>query len=405
MAQYFYSAKSFTGSMRSGTMEAKNEHDLAQILHQDGYILIKAKIKGEKSSKGFRIPFLSHRGISLTEKMMFTRNLQVMISAGVSLPRALELLKVQAKSNSLKMALDGIRENVVRGKSFAESLEKYPNIFSQLFIGMIKVGEEAGTTEDVLKILARHMEREHELHSKILGALMYPAVIILAMLGIGVLMLVMVVPKLAQTFEDLNVELPVTTRFIIGIGTFITEKWYFAILIFVAFIIVFKKLLETKKGKEVFDILTIKLPIISSLVKKTNSAYTIGTLSSLIASGVPIVRALEIISGALGNTYFKRAVSNAAREVQKGKKLSKTLDPSYSLYPPLVTQMIQVGEETGQTADILAKLAEFFEEEVAESTKRLSSIIEPIIMLTIGGVVGFFAISMIQPMYSMLQAM
>lgn len=405
MAQYFYSAKSFTGETRSGIIEAKDEYALARILRQKGYVLIKARLKEGKPKGKLKIFFPFRRGVSLTEKMMFTRNLHVMISAGVSLPRALKLLETQAKSDSLKKALDGVRTDVVKGKSFTESLAKYPNIFPELFIGMIKVGEETGTMENVLKILTRDMEREHELRSKILGALMYPAVIILAMLGIGVLMLVMVVPKLAQTFEELNVQLPVTTRFVIGVGTFMTEKWYLAIALLIAFLVFLKIVLKTKEGKKAVDILTLKLPIVSSLIKKTNSAYTIGTLSSLIDSGVPIVRALGIISGAIGNVYFKESVAEAAKEVQKGRKLSETLDPSHNLYPPLVTQMIQVGEETGRTADILAKLAEFFEEEVTDSTKRLSSIIEPIIMLMIGGAVGFFAISMIQPMYSMLQAM
>jgi len=406
MAKYFYTAKSLKGETASGVIEAKDEYELSRILRKEGYVLIKARPQGEGAErKKLKISLSLSKNVSLIEKMMFTRNLQVMISAGIPLPRSLKLLGVQAKSIVFKNALEEIREEIVKGKSFAESLNKYPNIFSELFTGMVRVGEEAGTLEDVLKILTQQMEREHELKSKIMGALMYPAVIIVAMLGIGALMLVMVVPKLAQTFEDLKIELPPMTKLVIGIGTFLAEKWYLAILIIIAIIIFLRILSKTKEGKKIIDILTLKLPIISPLVKKTNSAHTIRTLSSLITSGVPIVRALEIISRALGNVYFKTAIANAATKVQKGGKLSEALESYQNLYPPLVVQMIQVGEETGQTSDILAKLADFFEDEVTESTKRLSSIIEPIIMLIIGGAVGFFAVSMIQPMYSMIGAM
>jgi len=406
LPKYFYTAKSLKGEPKSGTLEAKDKSELARTLRQEGYVLIKAGLEGEEiKRKKFKIslPFLGR--ISLTEKMMFTRNLQVMIAAGISLPRALRTLALQTKSKKFKKALFNIAEEITKGKSFSDSLQKHPNIFPEVFTSMVKVGEEAGTLEEVLKTLTQQMEREYELKSKIKGAMIYPAVIICAMLGIGFLMLVMVVPKLAETFRELNVELPPTTKVVISFGTFLAEKWFFAILIAILLFFVFRIILKTKRGKRMVDFLSLKIPIISPIIRKTNSAYTVRTLSSLFASGVPIVRSLEIVSAALGNIYFREAMTESAEKVRKGSKLSESLRPYQDIYPSIIIQMIEVGEETGETSDILGKLADFFETEVGNATKNLSAAIEPILMLIIGAVVGFFAISMVQPMYSMLGAM
>ncbi len=404
MPRYFYTAKSFKGEIKSGILEAKDEHQLARSLRQEGYILISASLEKETKKGKFELslPFLG--GVSLTEKMMFTRNLRIMIAAGISLPRALETLALQSKSKKFSKALLSVDDEITKGRSFSDSLAKHSDIFSELFISMVKVGEEAGTLEEVLKILTNQMEREHELKSKVKGAMVYPAVIILAMIGIGILMLIVVVPQLAKTFEELNVELPPTTNLVINLGNFLAEKWYFCILIIIGLLFLLRIILKTKGGKRVVDFLTLRIPIISPIIKKTNSAYTVRTLSSLIASGVPIVRALEIVSGTLGNIYFQEAMIDASEKVRKGSKLSDALKPYDGLYPSTVIQMVEVGEETGETSTILAKLADFFEEEVTNATKNLSAVIEPVLMLLIGAAVGFFAVSMIQPIYGMLGA-
>lgn len=405
MPKFFYTAKSFQGESKTGTLEAKDKHELSRILHQQGLILISANLEEEKiKKKKLEIALPIFRGVPLSEKMIFTRNLQVMISAGISLPRAINILALQSKNKNFRKALLVILDEVTRGQGFADSLAKYPQFFSELFVSMIRVGEESGTLEEVLKNLTFQMERENDLRSKIKGAMIYPAVIIFAMLGIGTLMLIMVVPKLAETFIELEIPLPFTTQIVIGIGNFLAKKWFLIPLMILAFFFLLRTILRTKMGKKLFDNLVLKIPVISPIVKKTNSAQTVRTLSSLITSGVPIVQALGIASGALGNFYFKEAIAKAQEEVRKGGKLSESLKPYQNLYPLVVIQMIEIGEETGQTSDILAKLADFYEEEVTLATKNLASLIEPILMLLIGGAVGFFAISMIQPMYSMLGA-
>lgn len=402
MPRYFYTAQSLEGETKSGTLEAKDTHQLAQKLRREGLVLIKAILEEEKKAKKFEISLSFFGGVSLTEKMMFTRNLQVMIATGLPFPRALRILSEQAKNEKFKSAISDVAEEIVKGKSFSEGLSKHPNIFSELFQSMVKVGEEAGTLEEVLRILTEQMEREHDLKSKIKGAMIYPAFIIVAMLGIGVLMLVTVIPQLADTFEELGIELPPATRLVIAIGNFLAHYWYLLPLIILGAFVLFRAISQTKSGKRIIDNLFLKIPIISPIVKNTNAAYTVRILGSLIASGVPIVRSLEVTSGSLGNIYYTEALAQAAEKVRKGAKLSETLKPYQHIYPLLVIQMIEVGEETGQTSDILTKLADFYEEEVANATKNLSAIIEPVIMLIIGAAIGFFAVSMIQPMYSML---
>jgi len=403
MPKYSYFAKSFKGEIKSGTQEAKSEKELARLLRQDGYILISVNLETKKRKLEISSSFFK-RSVGLTDRMMFTRNLQVMVSAGISLPRAIRTLSLQTKNKNFQQILLEIVEEINKGKSLSDSLTKYPNAFSELFQSMIKVGEESGTLEEVLKVLTRQMERDYELKSKIKGALVYPAVIVCAMIGIGILMLIMVVPKLAATFKELGTELPPTTRFVIGLGNFLVQKWFIVVLIIVMLIFLLRLSLKTKNGKKILDGLILKLPAISALIKKTNSASTCRTLSSLIASGVPLLRSLEIISGTLGNFYFHQAITDSIDKVRKGQKLSEALSPYQNLYPPLVIQMLEVGEETGETSEILGKLSDFFEDEVANTTKNLSAVIEPVMMLLIGGAVGFFAISMIQPMYSMLGA-
>jgi len=403
MARYFYTAKSLKGEEKSGVLEAKDIHQLSQKLHEQGFILIKAMPEGEQLKKKFKLSLPSF-GVSLTEKMFFTKNLQVMISAGLPLVRAIGILSSQAKSKKFKRVLSNIKEEIVKGKNFSDILAGEPNVFSELFQNMVKVGEEAGTLEDVLKVLALQMERERDIKSKVRGAMIYPAIIIFAMLGIGILMLVTVVPQLAETFKELEIELPLTTRIVIGFATFLTEKWYLVIIILFVSIFLFWKTLKTKSGKKLFDSFTLKFPIISPIIKNTNSAYTVRTLGSLISAGIPLPRALEITSRTLGNVFYKTALSEAAEKVRKGEKMSETLKFYENIYPSTVIQMISVGEETGETSSILSKLADFYEEEVSNATKNLASVIEPVLMLIIGAVVGFFAVSMVQPMYSMLGA-
>jgi type IV pilus assembly protein PilC len=406
MPRYSYIAKSLKGEPRSGVLEAKDERELARSLRQEGDILIKAELEKEKPliKRDLSEIFTRFKKISLREKIFFTRNLRIMIGAGLSLPRAIRTLSEQTKIKKFQDILLKIEKEITKGQNLSDALSRHPQVFSELFVSMIKVGEESGTLEEVLKNLTNQMEREEDLKSKVKGAMIYPAVILTVMVLIGVLMMVMVVPKLAAIFEELKVELPFTTKIIISFGQNFTKIWPIFILIFILLPILFNLIFKNKKTKRIIDMIFLKLPLIAPLNKKINTALTSRTLGSLIASGVPIVRSLEIVGNTLGNSYFKEAIEKASEDVQKGSKLSQSLKNYEGLYPSIMIQMIAVGEETGETAEILGKLADFYEEEVTNITKNLSSIIEPLLMVVIGAAVGFFAISMIQPMYSMMGA-
>lgn len=399
MPKYFYTATSIEGESRTGSIEAQNEKELAKTLRNRGYILVSASQEKPKS----KIDILaSIGGVPLKDKLFFTRNFRLMIKAGVPLPKALEMLSSQTNNTKLKKVLLEVKEDIIKGKKLSEALEGRPEVFSELFCNMIKIGEETGNLEEVLKNLNEQMEKNYILRSRVKGALIYPAVIIVAMLGIGILMLVMVVPRLSQTFDDLGIELPFTTQLIIKAAEIMTGFWYIFVVIFALLAVLARFAMKTKGGGKLLDRMALKIPVISAIVRGSNTAYTARTLSSLINSGVPIVKSLKIVSRTLDNYFFREAMVEAAKDVKKGTKLSEAIAPYEELYPFSFSEMIAVGEETGETAEILEKLADFSESEVENLTKNLTSVIEPVIMIVIGAAVGFFAVSMIQPMYSML---
>ncbi len=404
MPRYFYQAKSLEGKEESGSLIAKNERQLARALREKGYFLISTRAEREEKVAKLNI-FEKLMGVPFQEKLFFTRNLEVMARTGVPLPRAFVILAQQTKSKKFSEALKKISEKIIKGESISSALSSFPGIFSSLFQETLKVGEETGKLEDSLKVLAKEMEREYTLRSQVKTAMIYPLVILCTTFAIGILMMIVAVPKLKVAFEELNVELPFTTRMILGGADFLTKKWWLALLIIFALVSAAVMGLRSKKGGKVWDTIVLKIPIVSNIVRQTNSTLFLRILGSLLKAGVPVVRALEVTSGALTNFYFKRSLSEAAETIKKGGKLSQALKAYEEIYSPMVLQMMEVGEETGETSEILEKLADFYEEELSNTTKRLSSIIEPILILIIGGVVGFFAISMMQPLFSIMGGM
>ena len=405
MPRYSYIAKTLEGETKTGVLDAGSEKDLAKTLRQEKIILISAAPEDrEKTKKRISFSWPFSKKVPLVEKIMFTRSLGVMISAGVSLPRALRILIDQAKNKFFKKAIADIAEEITKGSSFFEALSKYPTIFSDLFLNMIKVGEESGTMEDVLKVLTLQMEKDYELRSRIKNAMIYPIVVLIAMVVIGILMMIIVVPQLASTFNDLGVELPLTTKLVIGFGTFLVNWWFLLPILVFIFAVSFQRIIKTRMGKTAFDAVTLHLPVVSPIVRKTNSAMTARALSSLAAAGVPIVRSLEVTAGTLSNTYYKKAVADASEKLKKGIKLSEALNDYKKIYPSIVIHMTAVGEETGELVQMLQKLADFFEDEVSNSMKNLATLIEPALMLIVGAAVGFFAISVMQPIYGLVNA-
>ncbi len=406
MPKFLYTARAVDGEIRSGSQEAKDREDLAHILRAQGIVMTSANEEGSVTTTGALAKMLRgakpFRGVSLVDKIMFTRNLAVMIGAGLALNKALSVLEEQAENQKLKAIIAEVANNVQAGKSFSECIGAHPDAFPDLYVSMVRIGETAGNLEEVLNGLADQMKKDHDIVSRVRGALMYPAVIFTVMLIVGYLMMVLVVPKLAATFVDVGAELPASTKMLIFLSNIMLNYWYFAIGGVIGLIYAMRLVLRTAGGKKGLDAFILRMPVIKGLSRKLNSARLCRTLGLLVDSGVPIVKALEILSKTLSNHYFSESLSNASLEIQKGKTLFESLKKYKGLYPQLVVQMIAVGEETGSLTKVLIKLAEFYEDEVNELTKNLSTIIEPIMMVVIGTGVGFFALSMITPMYSVM---
>lgn len=267
---------------------------------------------------------------------------------------------------------------------------------------MIRVGEKGGNLEEVLKNLAQYLKKEHDFISKVRGAMTYPAVIIVAMIGIGITMMIVVMPKITAMFEEMDVNLPITTRILIFITNILSRYFVVAGIVFIVLLFVTIKFLKTQKGKRTLSWLALRLPVIKKIIQKMNCARFARSFSSLIESGVPIVESLTITSQTVGNFFYSRSLIDVSVDVKKGKNIQESLDKYKNLYPVLVVQMTGVGEQTGELSGIMGRLADFYEEEVSNVTENLASIIEPVLMIVIGAAVGFFAVSMIQPMYSMM---
>jgi len=404
---FIYTAKSQDNAEKSGAIEAVSEHELAMQLRQEGFFLTSARLAGVAEHKGqFWKNILNiFNHVSLAEKMIFAKHLSTMVKAGLPLNKSLRILSEQTKNQYFKKVLTDVEEGITKGQSFSDSLQNYSNVFSVVFISMVRVGETAGNLEEILKNLSLQMEKDHELRSRVRGAMVYPGVILSVMVAIGILMMIMVVPKLSSVFLEMGIELPVTTRAVISVSQFLSTHSIIGIFGIFIFIFLFRLLLKTTAGKKSLDTVVLRMPPFSQFSRKINSARFARNFSSLIEAGVPIYNALQIVSNTMSNSFFKECLAETSQQIQKGETLSNILKRHSNLFPIMVVQMIEVGETTGSLAEVLKNLAEFYENEVNNATKNLSSVIEPVLMVIIGVAVGFFAISMIQPMYSMIGQM
>jgi type IV pilus assembly protein PilC len=402
MANYSYIAKTIDGQTKEGNASAEDLRHLAQSLRDEGLILVKGFTEDEKKARRLLSFSLPGFGVSVKEKIIMVRNLGVMTSTGLSLVKIFDILVMQAKSKKFKKVLENVKERVNKGDSLSEAMAGHPDVFSNIFLSMVKIGEEAGTLEEVFNNLAIQLEKEHELKSKIKNAMIYPSILLLVMIAAGILVVTVVIPRLDMFFESFKSPIPIYTRIMLDSGNFAAKEWPLFIIGPLLLIIFLWIISKTSYGKRMIDAFLLKLPFFSSLIKQSNCALLLRSLSSLIASGVPLVRSLEVSSDIVGNFYFNRAIKEAALKVKKGESLSSALKTYKNLFPFGVIEMFEVGEETGKTSTILVKLAEFYENEVADITERLSTAIEPVLIVLMGAAVGVFAVSVIAPMYSML---
>ncbi|MCH8889165.1 type II secretion system F family protein [Patescibacteria group bacterium] len=404
MPRFHYKAIDVKGEKIEGTVEAVDRFDVYRIVRKEGRNII--SVKEEKERFSFSLSSLSKLNemigtVKLSDKIIFTRNMAAMIDAGLTISRALTVMQRQMKNPIFKRTLKQIDDDIRGGSSFNDALRKFPKIFSPLFVSMVHAGEEGGVLGDSLRTIAQQMDRAYTLKKNIRGALIYPTIVIIAMVIIGILMLLYVVPTLSSTFSELGADLPGTTQAVISASNFIIEHTFVTLILMALTSGSFVYALHTRIGKRIFDAFILHLPIIKGLVHETNAARTTRTLSSLLVSGVEVIAALKITREVVQNSYYKDVIKLAEQEIEKGAPISKVFLEHDKLYPALVGEIIAVGEETGKLSEMLMQIATFYEDEVAQKTKDMSTIIEPFLMLIIGAGVGFFAMAMIAPIYSL----
>jgi type IV pilus assembly protein PilC len=403
MSTFTYQGEDSKGKKITNTVEADDRFAVYEIARNLGHTVSVVENKSGFDFKKFfsveKINYMLSR-VKTDELTMMTRNIGSMLKAGLTISRALSVVERQSSNPRLKGVLKRIVERINQGEQFNEALKEFPKVFNDLYVAMVRAGEESGSLAESLQTLAIQMERSNTLIKKIKGAMIYPVIVMTVMVVIGILMMIYVMPQITGVFKGMDMELPATTQFLIVTSDFMVNYTFFVLAGLVGGIVGFIYFLKSKAGKITTSWIIPKLPIIGTLAKETNSARTARTLSSLLSSGVDVLQSIQITEEVLQNVYYKKILHEAAVRVEKGTALSEVFIQRKDLYPILVGEMIMVGEETGQIAGMLGELAIFYETEVERKTKDLSTIIEPLLMVVIGTSVGFLALALIAPIYS-----
>jgi len=348
---------------------------------------------------------LYNSGVPLTQKVFFTENLKVMVHAGLSVSEALATLALQSESKTFKRIIIKIKDDVESGRLLSSGLAKFPKVFPPIFTSMIEIGEVSGTLEDVLEELTMQMKKDYELRSKVRGAMTYPIVVLVAMLGITTALLVFVLPKLLAVFKEFgDIKLPLATRVLITLSDFVQVNGFLTFVAGVVFCVISFALSRTDMGRSVIHLFIVRGPLIGPIAKKVNLARFARTVSGLLGTDIPVVQAFTVTSQVVGNIHYRNAIRDVAERVTKGEPISKALGLYPALFPPLIVQMVLVGERSGTVDELLGDIATFYERQVEQVLDNLSSIIEPVMILVLGGMVGGIALAVITPIYALTQS-
>lgn len=405
MPVYEYTALDARGKTKTGIIDAESSPAAKQKLRSSKIYPVSIKeIHKTIKKKGSKVdslltPFTRVKPAEIT---MMTRQLSTLVGAGFPLVSAIDTLLPQTKSQAFKKTLAKIKDSIVEGNSFAASLSLFPSIFSPLYINMVSAGEASGTLEIVLERLAEIREKQQELNNKIRSALAYP--IFMALIGVAVLLFLMgfIVPRISSIFSDMDQVLPMPTQILIHISDFIQLYWWVLFGAIAMLIVGVQSFKKTKKGRYIWDRMVLKMPGFGVLAKKLAVARFSRTLGSLLENGITMLTALEIVKNIVGNIHLSEAIEEAAEEVGKGQGLGVSLEKS-DIFPNLTIQMIQVGEQTGELEPMLKKIADVFEGEVESTVLAMTSLLEPVMILVMGVVVGFIVLSICLPIMEMNQ--
>lgn len=402
MGKFKYFARDKNGREVKGDIEARDPEAVSDILHDQGLIIV--SIKEASFLDPSRFAEINIGGVPMKEKVVFMRQMATMISSGLPLNRALEIMVEQSANPMFKKVLVNVSMAVQSGKSLSVSFREQEDVFDNITLNLIEAGEESGNLEVILGKLATELEEKDSLNRKIKSAMIYPVIILIVILGVVLMMMFVLVPSMSDIYKDFGADLPIITKMIMAMSDFALNYWWAVIIIFLVLFLGFRFYKSTEKGKKTIDKIILKIPIIGKLVSKTQIAQFTRILALLLGSGLSIVKALELTGQSLGNTVFKDVVMDARDEVEKGGPLALPIARSTN-FPLLVSSMISVGEETGEIDAVLDKVSEYYKEEVDTATSNLSSVLEPVLLIIMGVAVGFIALGVYMPMFGLSQVM
>ena len=386
----------------SSTIEAADKLSAINALKSRGQ-LIKIEEKSAKKAGGFSFG-KKKKGAKTDELVMFTRQLSAMVSAGVPILRSLNSMAKHAESAGFRETINAVIKDIEGGMSFADALGKHPETFNDIYVNMVAAGEAGGILDDILKRLALQQEKNSSMKKKIKGAMTYPIVLLVITIIAFFILMTFIIPVIGKTIKDMggpDAELPLLTEIMLGISDFMVSFWYLIVPVFIGGIWALIRYIKTPKGRVKFHHIIIKVPAVGAIVRKVAIARFTRTFSALIGAGVAVLEALDVTSRAVGNVVYEESLREATKRVQNGEVLSRIIAERDDLYPPIVAQMLSVGEETGQTDKVLIKVADFYEEEVDTAIDGVSSIIEPVMIVAMGGVIALVAVSVMGPITSM----
>lgn len=404
MPTFVYSGKAMSGEVRKGEINAPSMAQATAALRRQQ--IVASSISQKKGllarMNEIQIPGMG-RGIKTKELVIFTRQFATMIDAGLPLVQCLDILATQHENPVFKKVIFDVKSSVEGGSTFADALQKHPKVFDSLFVNLVAAGEVGGILDTILNRLSAFMEKNEKIKGKVKGALSYPIAVIVISLFIVTGLLIFIVPVFEEMFKDFGQSLPAPTQFIVTLSNIVKFGWYYVIaLVFVAAIVI-KQVYKTHKGRRFFDRLILKTPAFGDLIKKTAVARFSRTLGTMMSSGVPILESLDLVAKTAGNSIIEDAIMKARTSLSEGKNLAEPLEET-GVFPGMVTQMIAVGEQTGAMDVMLSKIADFYEDEVDVAVDTLTSLIEPMLMVFLGVVVGGLVISLYLPIFSIAGA-
>jgi len=399
MPTFAYTFRDAVGTVRSGTSEAESAETLRRRLQEQGFTVTEVRqVRAQRPGGGWG-------RVKLSDLAIFCRQFSTMQDAGVSIVRSLDVLGQQTQSPKLRRIIMDIQAEVEAGQTLSKAMSKYPNVFSNLFIGLIRAGEVGGVLEESLQRLAAFLEADVALRRKVRAAMTYPTIVVIAALAIVIGLVTFILPKFFDVFKDLGIkDFPVMTQMLMDFSNFLTSRWYVMIAIVVLVVIAFRMFVRTRIGRRLYDRLKLKLPVFGPLNHKIALARFSRTLSTLLSSGVPILQALETVAGTVANEIIAEAVMEARARIREGDRIGPPLEKS-GMFPPMVVHMISIGEESGALDQMLSKVADFYESEVESTLQSLTSAIEPVLIVLLGGMVGFIVISLLLPLITAVQSL